>query len=61
MEHDFETSEEWHEALKLVAAKHDNKSAVRDFDGWTMNWENETPEEAYYSEYPEHKGSQQNR
>ena len=55
MTDEYETRDAWYEALTEVAQKHDNTSAVRDRVGWTFNWRNETPEEAYYSEYPEHK------
>lgn len=57
MKHDFESKEDWYVALVEIAKSHDNKSAVRDFDGWTDNWKNETPEESYYSEFPEHKSA----
>ncbi|MDX1252181.1 MAG: hypothetical protein IDH49_08060 [Gammaproteobacteria bacterium] len=53
--HDFESRVDWYDALVAIAKRHDNKSAVRDFDGWTDNWENITPEESYYEEFPEHK------
>ena len=55
MKHSFESNEEWYESLVDIAKTHQNTGAVRDFDGWTENWKNETPEEAYYSEFPEHK------
>lgn len=54
MMHEYETSDEWYEALVAVAKRHENKSGVRDREGWTMNWENETPEQAYYGEFTEH-------
>lgn len=49
------SADEWYEALVEIAKKHNNKSAVGDREGWVFNWENETPEEAYYGMYPEHK------
>lgn len=52
----FNNADEWYEVLVEIAKRHDNKSAVRDREGWTFNWENETPEDAYYGMYPEHKG-----
>ena len=48
------TKPAWYEALTEVAKRHDNERAVRDFYAWTMNWRTETPEEVYYSQYPEH-------
>lgn len=53
--HDFECPEDWYEALKAVAKRHDNTAAVRDYDGWTCAWEDASPEDTYYNEYPEHK------
>lgn len=55
MKHDYKDKHDWYEALTNIAKRHDNKGAVRDFEGWTFNWEHETPEYAYYSEFPEHK------
>jgi hypothetical protein len=45
--HNFESRDDWYEALKTIAAKHDNVRAVRDREGWTDNWRNQTPEFAY--------------
>ena len=53
--HNYESAEEWFDRLRDIAASHDNASAVRDFQGWTEDWESQTPEEAYYAEYPEHQ------
>lgn len=50
----YESKEDWYEALVAIAKRHNNKFAVRDFDGWTDNWENQTPEESYYEDFPEH-------
>jgi hypothetical protein len=47
---------EWYERLKEIAYKHNNEFSVRDRDGWTYNWMHESPEQAYYEEFPEHKG-----
>lgn len=55
--HDFETKQDWYDALVDIAKEHGNKDAVRDLDGWTYKWKQETPEEAYYSEFPEHKAA----
>ena len=55
MKHNYTSSDDWYEALKAIAKKHNNISAVRDQEGWTSDWENQTPELAYYEEFPEHK------
>jgi hypothetical protein len=55
MKHEYTSSDDWYDALKAIAAKHDNTRAVRDREGWTDNWRNQTPEFAYYDEFPEHK------
>lgn len=51
----YEDKDDWYAALEALAESHNNKRGVRDRDGWTMNWRHETPEQAYYGEYPEHK------
>ena len=48
-------AQSWYAELQDIAAKHNNKSAVQDFDGWTFDWDTQSPADAYYSEYPEHK------
>jgi hypothetical protein len=53
--HNYETEQEWYDRLVEVAESHDNSFAVRDREGWIMDWEEMTPEESYYGEYPEHK------
>ena len=50
----FETIDDWYAALVVVARSNNNGSAVRDFDGWTSLWEEESPADAYYEEFPEH-------
>lgn len=54
MKHNFESKKEWYDSLLVIARTHDNGSAVRDFEGWTDNWKNQTPAESYYAEFPEH-------
>lgn len=51
----YPSRDEWFSALQEIARSHHNISAVRDYDGWTQNWLHETPADAYYSEYPEHR------
>lgn len=53
----FDTAYEWYRALKEVAGSHMLSRLVRDFDAWTLNWENEKPEDAFYNEYPEYRES----
>ncbi|MBU0703771.1 MAG: hypothetical protein KKC18_07875 [Chloroflexi bacterium] len=53
--HDYDNKDDWYDDLVAIAGRHHNKSAVRDREGWTMNWQAETPAQAYYGEYPEHK------
>ena len=50
----YETAEDWFEALQQIAREHSNEEAVSDFEGWTCNWESETPSVAYYNDFPEH-------
>lgn len=52
---DYDDKDDWYDALVALAESHDNKQGVRDREGWTGNWRNETPEQAYYAEFPEHK------
>lgn len=58
MGHDFESKDDWYFALVEIAKRHENQSGVRDFNGWTDNWKNETQEVAYYREFPEHRDEQ---
>lgn len=55
MEHNYTNAQEWFSALQGIANKHDNRNAIRDFEGWTQGWEESTPAEVYYAEFPEHK------
>ena len=48
----------WYEALVKIAKSHNNASAVRDFNGWTGEWENSLPKDVYYAEFPEHKNAE---
>lgn len=44
----------WYEALTELAIKHDE--SVADYDAWIQCFHNkQTPEEAFYDEFPEHK------
>jgi len=52
---EYDDADDWYSDLVAIAERHGNKSAVRDREGWTYNWKNETPEDAYYEMYPEHK------
>lgn len=54
MKHTYESKDEWYDHLVVVATNHANRTAVRDKEGWVDNWRNQTPEEAYYDEFPEH-------
>ena len=47
----YETVEEWFKLLQELSRQHGRN--ILDFDAWTENWENESPNEAYYKEYPE--------
>ena len=51
----YEQRDEWYEALQKIARSHDNERAVRDYEGWTDGWDEVSPEDCYYQEYPEHK------
>lgn len=55
MMNQYSSAEAWFADLQDLAAKHHNGSAVRDFEGWTEDWQKQSPAEAYYAEYPEHK------
>ena len=50
----YESPQEWFDALKTIAKSHNNEDAIKDFFGWTCNWETETPYTAYYNDFPEH-------
>jgi hypothetical protein len=54
-DHEYETAESWFDELLGIAASHHNHDAVRDFDGWIDGWEDHSPADVYYSEFPEHK------
>lgn len=54
IENEFRSKDDWYDELVRIADKHENTRGVRDFEGWTSNWETETPDEAYYSEFPTH-------
>lgn len=47
--------EDWIERLLEIARAHHNESAVRDYEGWSEDWERESPEATYYAEFPEHR------
>lgn len=49
----YESRDEWYAALQSIAGNHGNRSAIRDRNGWTDQWESASPEETYYSEFPE--------
>lgn len=51
----FRSDTEWFFALQAVAARHGNAGAIRDFEGWTDGWQNQSPEAVYYAEFPEHQ------
>lgn len=53
--HDVDDKDEWYAALVMIAERHDNKRAVIDREGWTFSWQHETPEQAYYGEFPDHQ------
>ena len=50
--HNYSNSIDWVAALIRVAEKHRCERLIRDFEAWTANWINETPDEAFYAEYP---------
>lgn len=50
----YETADEWYDALITIAGSHCVTHLVRDREAWTSNWQNETPEKAFYTEYPEY-------
>lgn len=54
-DHDYERAEDWFNELKKIADSHGNKDAVRDFEGWTEGWEDRSPSDVYYEEFPEHR------
>ena len=55
---EFNEKNDWYDRLLEIAAKHRNSKAVQDFYGCTSHWKTETPEEAYYKDFPEHKESE---
>jgi len=55
MKHEFRRPENWFDELQRIAKLHNNASSVRDYEGWTADWETESPEDVYYAEFPEHK------
>ena len=44
MIHNYETLDNWYEALQNIARTHANSSAVSDRNGWTDMWQQESPE-----------------
>lgn len=50
----YDSKDEWYEALLAIAKTHGVEHLVRDKDGWTYNWENETPSESFYNDYPQY-------
>jgi len=50
----YENKDDWYEALKKVAGKHQLTDLVRDKVAWTSSWMNESPKDAFYEEYPEY-------
>jgi hypothetical protein len=54
-EHRHETAETWFYELLDIAVSHNNRNAVRDFDGWTNGWGDHSPADAYYTEFPQHR------
>lgn len=48
----YANAQQWFKTLKSIAKENKNESAITDFEGWTSNWENESPSEAYYNEFP---------
>ena len=55
---DHDCVEDWYEELLRIAAFNNNKDAVTDFDGWTDGWEDYSPANVYYAEFPEQKPNQ---
>ncbi|WP_075588324.1 hypothetical protein [Rhodoferax antarcticus] len=53
--HTHKRPEPWFLEVQRIAALHNNSGAVRDYEGWLDRTEDESPEEAYYSKFPEHK------
>ncbi len=57
MTNDYANADEWYNALVEIAESHNNGRGVTHFESWTEFWETETPEDAYYDEFPEHQKS----
>lgn len=49
----YENADGWYAALQAIARKHGCLNNVRDKDGWIGDWQEESPETAFYSEFPE--------
>ena len=51
--HNYQTADDWYAALIELATAEGKAHLVRDREGWTFNWQDETPEEAFFGAYPE--------
>ncbi|MCQ8182211.1 hypothetical protein NP603_13900 [Methylomonas sp. SURF-1] len=50
--HNYETADDWYAALIELATAEGAAHLVRDREAWVSNWQNETPAEAFFNEYP---------
>ena len=55
MEIKYLSSEVWYIELLNVAARHNCVKLVRDKEAWCECWQDQTPEECFYDEYPEYR------
>lgn len=49
----YKTRADWYARLIVLANSHIAAHMVRDFGAWVEEWETKTPENVFYSEFPE--------